>query len=289
MNFDLSSFKISYDVGFMLENPLKTLPEYFRPWNTLAKDLPVLYKDKKVREAIKKLPLLDHKRLVGHRQLRLAHLQLSFITAGYVWQDGDQGAPKSLPENLAVPFYGITELLGIQAILGHIDLALANWSLKNPSGPYDFENLECIYHLPGDFSGDWFCIIPFMVELTFAKCLKDFVEILNLLNVAGGSNPRNMLRSTLENKIAQHLDEITKVINLMKTALSRTHDHLDAKIFFNQVRPFLAGWGGDGNPMPDGLVYEGVSATPIKMLGGSAAQSSTLQALDSLLGVEHVT
>ncbi|KAH9523340.1 hypothetical protein Btru_066432 [Bulinus truncatus] len=182
----------------------------------------------------------------------------------------------SLPENLAVPFYGITELLGIQPILGHIDLALANWSLKNPSGPYDFD-------------GDWFCIIPFMVELTFAKCLKDFVEILNLLNVAGGSNPRNMLRSTLENKIAQHLDEITKVINLMKTALSRTHDHLDAKIFFNQVRPFLAGWGGEGNPMPDGLVYEGVSATPIKMLGGSAAQSSTLQALDSLLGVEHVT
>ncbi|KAH9493116.1 hypothetical protein Btru_022975 [Bulinus truncatus] len=94
MKIDLNSFKISYVVGFMLENPLKTLPEYFRPWNTLAKDLPALYKEKKVREAIKKLPLLDHKRLVGHRQLRLARVQLSFITAGYVWQDGDQGAPK---------------------------------------------------------------------------------------------------------------------------------------------------------------------------------------------------
>ncbi|KAH9493115.1 hypothetical protein Btru_022974 [Bulinus truncatus] len=71
--------------------------------------------------------------------------------------------------------------------------------------------------------------------------------------------------------------------------MTRIHEHLDAKIFFNQVRPFLAGWGREGNPMPDGLVYEGVSATPIKILGGSATQSLTLQALDCLLGVDHVT
>uniref|UniRef100_A0A2C9LC41 Indoleamine 2,3-dioxygenase n=1 Tax=Biomphalaria glabrata TaxID=6526 RepID=A0A2C9LC41_BIOGL len=286
-DFNLNSFKISVNFGFLVENPLTSLPTYFNPWNTLAEQLPELYKAKRVREAVHELPLLDYNQLSGHRQLRLAHLQLSFITAGYVWQNGEAGIPKSLPKSLAVPFYRISELLGMQPVLCHAGLALANWRLKDPNGAFDFENLQCIYHLPGGYDGDWFCIIPFMVEFNFAKCLKNFVEILNLLNVAEVSNARDAALTDIENRVALQLDEINKVIQMMTKSLTRMHDHLDAKTFFNEVRPFLAGWGGEGTPLPDGLVYEGISTTPIKMLGDSAAQSSTNQALDGLLGVEH--
>lgn len=40
------------------------------------------------------MPLLDHQRLQGHRQKRLAHLQLTIIASGYVWQHGDKDASK---------------------------------------------------------------------------------------------------------------------------------------------------------------------------------------------------
>ena len=37
---------------------------------------------------------LDAGRLEGHRELRLAHLQLCILAAGYVWQEGEAGAAK---------------------------------------------------------------------------------------------------------------------------------------------------------------------------------------------------
>jgi len=40
------------------------------------------------------MELLDHNRLQGYRQWRLAHMFLSFIGHGYVWQEGDNDPPK---------------------------------------------------------------------------------------------------------------------------------------------------------------------------------------------------
>ncbi|XP_059141281.1 myoglobin-like [Physella acuta] len=285
---DLQKFHVSYDTGLMLKDPLKELPPYFREWNRIAESLPQLVKQKILREEVHKMPLLDHRKLEGYRQKRLAHLQLCFITAGYVWQDGDKGVTKTLPKCVAVPFYAISEELGIKPILGHVDLALANWRLINPSGPYEFENLECLYHLPGEAAGDWFCIVTFMVEFSFAKCLKPLANIFDLLPKAHHQKLQDStgLNETV-NEIASLLGEVTTVIHLMQSSLARMHDKLEAKTFFNLIRPFLGGWGGADNPLPDGLIYEGVSDQPIKMTGGSAAQSTTLQVVDALLGVKH--
>ena len=50
---------------------------------------------------------------------------------------------------------------------------------------------------------------------------------------------------------------------------------------FTRIRLFLASW-----PVP-GVVYEGISETPLVFAGGSAGQSSLVQALDAALGVRH--
>ncbi|KAG2469002.1 I23O2 dioxygenase, partial [Polypterus senegalus] len=85
-----------------------------------------------------KMPLLDTKYLNGYKEQRLAHLALSFITMGYVWQEGEQGSIKALPQNLAIPFWNVSQCLGLPAILVHGDSALANWKKKDPNGMQDY-------------------------------------------------------------------------------------------------------------------------------------------------------
>ena len=40
------------------------------------------------------MELLDHTKLQGYRQFRLAFMNLSFIGSAYIWQNGPQDAPK---------------------------------------------------------------------------------------------------------------------------------------------------------------------------------------------------
>jgi indoleamine 2,3-dioxygenase len=77
------------------------------------------------------------------------------------------------------------------------------------------------------------------------------------------------------------LSRIAGLIGEMSAALMRMYERCDPYIFFRRVRPFLASW-----PAP-GVVYEGVSEEPHVFAGGSAGQSSLIQALDAALGVRH--
>jgi indoleamine 2,3-dioxygenase len=67
----------------------------------------------------------------------------------------------------------------------------------------------------------------------------------------------------------------------MLATLNRMMEKCDPYIFYRRVRPFFGGW-----PEP-GLVYEGVSTKPRLLIGGSAAQSALVQALDVGLDVTH--
>ena len=63
--------------------------------------------------------------------------------------------------------------------------------------------------------------------------------------------------------------------------MERIPEKCSPKVFYSKIRPFLSGW-------PDkGVIYEGVSDNPMKFIGGSAAQSSLLQSIDLILGVNH--
>lgn len=128
------------------------------------------------------MPQLSTRHLRGREELYLAHLVLSFITMGYLWQEGEEGtvkvtagspapgeltrmllpwdcgksrpagakppsqgqswgttspvlcAPQVLPRHLAVPFWEVSQALGLPPILSHADFVLANWRRKDPSG-----------------------------------------------------------------------------------------------------------------------------------------------------------
>uniref|UniRef100_A0A803WA14 Uncharacterized protein n=1 Tax=Ficedula albicollis TaxID=59894 RepID=A0A803WA14_FICAL len=80
------------------------------------------------------MPQLGTQHLQGHEELHLAHLVLSFITMGYVWQEGEEGTVQVLPRNLAVPYWEVSQALGLPPVLSHADFVLANWRRKDPNG-----------------------------------------------------------------------------------------------------------------------------------------------------------
>ncbi|KAH3866363.1 myoglobin-like isoform X1 [Dreissena polymorpha] len=266
---DLNAFKVSEEYGFMLIKPLKVLPDYFSEWNTLAQNMAELVQQKTLRGAVDKMALFDHHRLQGYRELRLAHLQLSIIASGYIWQEGDSGAAKVLPACLAVPWHGVSMLLGIQPVLCHPSLVLANWTVD------DQGVLQSLYNLPGGDHAEWFVTVTAQVELAFAKGLKALMQALT------HAQNRNVDALVID------LQNIKHTVQEMKKAFSKMHEKLSAETFYDVLRPFLSGWGGDGSPLPDGVVYTGISDEPLQMTGGSAAQSSTLQCIDAVLRVRH--
>ncbi|TKC49308.1 hypothetical protein EI555_018896, partial [Monodon monoceros] len=121
----------------------KELPDHYRPWMEIANRLPHLIGSHQLRAQVNEMPLLNCQFLTGYREQRLAHLVLSFITMGYVWQDGE-AQPKEnvlivwiyickvLPRTLALPLVEVSRNLGLPPILLHSDVVLANWATRNP-------------------------------------------------------------------------------------------------------------------------------------------------------------
>ena len=61
---------------------------------------------------------------------------------------------------------------------------------------------------------------------------------------------------------------------------------MSPSVFYHKHRVLLFGWR-DNPSLPDGLLYQGVSPHPLQLSGGSAAQSSAVQMIDTCLGVDH--
>ncbi|KAJ7423346.1 Indoleamine 2,3-dioxygenase 2 [Willisornis vidua] len=266
---ELSRFQISEEFGFLLPDPLTELPAPFGPWMEIAQELPQLIASHQLRSRVHQMPQLSTQHLRGHEELHLAHLVLSFITMGYVWQEGEEGTVQVLPRNLAVPYWEVSEALGLPPILSHADFVLANWRRKDPKG-----NLDTIIKLPGGESLRGFILVTLLVEKAAVPGIKAITRALGAIL----QHDEETLHSALE--------ELAGAIEAMGEALRRMHDYVDPAVFYAVIRIFLSGWK-DNPAMPDGLIYEGVSEEPMAYSGGSAAQSTVLHAFDELLGIHH--
>ncbi|XP_062452876.1 indoleamine 2,3-dioxygenase 2-like [Rhea pennata] len=270
----LGRFQLSEEYGFLLPNPLTELPARYGPWMEIAGSLPQLVASRQLRSRLRQMPQLSTQELHGHEELHLAHVVLSFLTMGYLWQEGEEGAVKVLPRNLAIPFWEVSRSLGLPPILCHADFVLANWKRKTPSGPLEIENLDTIVALPGGESLRGFILVTLLVEKAAVPGIKAVAQAINALLQLD------------EDTLLEALQQLAGAIGDMNKALRRMHDYVDPAVFYSVIRIFLSGWK-DNPAMPHGLVYEGVSEEPMAYSGGSAAQSTVLHAFDELLGIRH--
>ncbi|XP_028460045.1 indoleamine 2,3-dioxygenase 2-like [Perca flavescens] len=271
---DFDAFDISEKLGFLLEEPLTDLPDYYRVWLDLANDLTHLIESHKLRDRVHKMPVLSPDLLIDHQELRLAHLVLGFISMGYVWQEGQYAPAQILPKALALPYCLISCKLGLPPILTYADSVLANWKLKDPTGDMEIGNMDLIVSFPGGESCRGFFLVSLLVEMAASSGVTGALEVMYSMKTSDLSGIQKGLV-----KVTQSLKKMTETFKLM-------HNHVDPTAFHGTLRIFVSGWRD--NPMlPNGLLYEGVSDEPILLSGGSAAQSSTIQCFDALLCIQH--
>jgi indoleamine 2,3-dioxygenase len=192
---------------------------------------------------------------------------LSAVGGAFVW--GSSEPNLCLPPGLAVPWWRVAERLDRPPITAHASLVLHNWRRLDASQPITPDNLALNQPFLGGLDESWFFLLTVAIEAAGAPTIPALVAVQEAVTA---DDPPTIIEHL--QVIGQHLDE-------MIALLARMPEQCDPYIFFHRVRPFVASW-----PEP-GVVYEGVSERPMLFAGGSAAQSSLLQAIDAGLGVVH--
>lgn len=279
----LEQFGISKN-GFLPKGiPPKSLPHYFSIWDTIAYDLPHLNATRQTRKIIdENLVLLDHEQLETEEQLQRAYLVLCMLSHSYIWCMGDDNVATILPKSLAVPWWHVSKRLGITPVLTHAAVDLYNWKLiddecKDGKDPIHLDNIRCIHTMTGTMDEEWFFLIMTDIE---KKAYPIFVNILEIEQLLKDDNSSNV-------DITKRLNDIASIIDSMRRSVIRMHEKCKPETFYHVLRPYLRG-SENNDLLPNGLVYDGVNNNePMRLAGGSAAQSSVIPVIDAALQISH--
>ena len=80
---------------------------------------------------------------------------LTHLGAAYV-NDQNYGSPSEfLPEQIAIPWHGIADKLKIVPTLTDYMAANCNWTLRDPNGAYELDNLKALYTFTENRGYEW--------------------------------------------------------------------------------------------------------------------------------------
>jgi indoleamine 2,3-dioxygenase len=248
-------------------DPPRRLPDAFAPWEALHDELPGLIMAGRARARIAALPVLDPLPLPGPERER-ALMLLGYFAAAYAWS-GEPMAQLRFPEPLGRPLGALSVALARVPILTHATTVLVNWRRLDPAGPLELANLDVAARILGGVDERWFFLATLGVELAGAPAVPAIVAAVNASH--DGSDA----------ELAAEVGVVAAAMETARAALGRMEEWCDPHVFYHRVRRWLASW-----PEP-GAVLEGSGLPPFVLAGGSAAQSSLLQAADAALGIAH--
>jgi indoleamine 2,3-dioxygenase len=264
----LADYSIDPQHGFLpARDPLDSLDDRFAIWESVALNLSALVMTGRLREAVEHMPELPVDGLTSEPELERAFLLLSCLGNAYVW--GDQNPATTIPRGLAVPWCALAARLDRPPVIAHASIVLNNWRRLTTEEPLSTTNIDTQLTFLGGVDEKWFYLATVGVELTGAPVLPLLVDAQHAV-VAGNAD-----------RLTAGLLAIAEVITAMTSAFLDVERWCDPHVFYHRVRPYLAGWDEPG------IVYEGVDDQPRVFSGGSAAQSSLIQAVDAGLDIPH--
>ncbi|KAK4206893.1 putative indoleamine 2,3-dioxygenase [Rhypophila decipiens] len=303
--------------GFLPDRvPLSRLPDpYYAPWESLIQSLASHIQDNTVRDHINKLPVLALDRLHTEDERRRAYLILTFFAHGYIW--GGAEPADVLPPPVTVPLLQISDILGLPPTATFASFNLWNFTSSHPSADFtDVDSLDALHTFTGTQDESWFYMVSVAIEAQGAYIIPILLQGLDTLQSllsttpsGDESSPDDFIPEPQPPKdptwkahqaailcATKSLVEISTCIAKMGHILDKMHAKCDPHTFYHRIRPFLAGsknMAAAGLPL--GVFYdEGPSAEGQtrkgqyrQLRGGSNGQSSLIQFLDIILGVEH--
>lgn len=196
-------------------------------------------------------------------ELKRVYLVFTFIAQKYT--KCLENKLQEIPYEIGLPWYYSAQKLGLPCVLTYAASILYNCKLDE-SG-----KLSTIYSISGTPDELHF----YKVHITLENTCGDLIK--NLLNYIENSND-------LENAISL-AKSCKETIKKITTILRTMYDECEPEKFWKQVRLYLSGYTED-HGFPNGLKIKDTNIS-LKFGGGSAAQSSLIQLIDVILGVEH--
>lgn len=289
---ELEDYGLDLETGFMpAEPPLERLEDgYYAPWERIMDKFHGLLLAGRLREAVLKLPVLSTIYLETVEEKRRAYVVLSFLAHGYVW-NGSTPVDR-LPAALSIPWDAVSLALEIRPVLTLSAVSLWNYTTLFPVEKGEMltlDNLATLQTFTGTPSESWFYLISAAIEARSTIILPLLLSSLHAV------------RSHDVSLLTSHLRSLAIEIVEMGVLLQKMHSDCDPAIFYNSIRPYLAGWNNMTTAgLPHGVIYEGTKrfhANPPHPIdwstgyrtyaGGSNAQSALIQALDIVMGIDH--
>ena len=263
----LDLYNIDAANGFLpAQEPLESLPDEFEIWDSMAREFSGLLNAGVFRTHAEAMPIIDDvSSLQTPMELERAMLVLSIFGHGFVWQGYESSG--YVPSSIAIPWTLVAERLGRPPTLAHASLVLNNWKKLEPDNSIQLGNLRTLIQFHGGLDESWFYLVTTEIEAIGAGVLKQFDRI------------QQAAQSEDFQQIEDSLDAVREFLVALNVTLNRMYEHCDPYIFYNRIRPFLASF--------ERIEYRGCKQNPRSYFGGSAAQSSLLQAIDAMLGITH--
>ena len=259
-------------------NEYKTSSKSLDRLADIADQLPKLLLTSKIQKNINSLKtndlsvdlLIKNKNI---RELKLAMVQLSFISHAYIW--GAKTPSKVLPEALAKPWTQVANILGRPPILSYASYCLDNWYRLNKKENISLENVGLLTNFLGGVDEDWF--------VTIHVCIEDAAR-----DAIGAADSISKLND--KNSVKDFSDQLKLIILSLRKVnaiFSRMPEKCDPYVYYHRVRPFI--FGTKDNPdLKKGLIYKNqYNNKPQFFRGETGAQSSIMPFLDGALGIYH--
>ncbi|KAF6803541.1 indoleamine -dioxygenase pyrrole -dioxygenase [Colletotrichum sojae] len=276
--FSFEKYAITQNGFLPADAPLKVLPDpYYAPWEKVIQHLPALLKAGKLRSDVDSLPVLSTDKLRTEAEWRRAYVILTFFTHAYVW--GGEKAEEVLPPAVSVPLLRVSKHLEVPPVATYAGLNLWNF-LSRTDDFADLESLESLHTFTGTRDEAWFYLVSVAMEAQGARIMTDMMNALE------------SIKTRDYDTITRALEGLSANIRKIGALLERMYEHCDPMVFFYEIRPFLAGSKNMAAAgLPNGVFYdEGEGRGSWQQLrGGSNGQSSLIQFLDIVLGVEHTS